>query len=443
MEIESGCLFVEATDDGISGKDSVTVSGGSLAVSAGGNGIRSAGTETESGTGHITVSGGEVSVTSQGDGLDATATITLSGGTVSLLVGGGYENGEGHQDDFGGGFGGGFPGGGGFGGGGGDFGGGGGRPGRMSAKSDGFSVVPLAAGTSETASDSHKGVKAGEILTVSGGTLSVNASDDAIHCDGTSLLQGGNLYLQSGDDGIHAETELDISDGVIDVATSYEGLEGDIIRLSGGTCRITASDDGINAGTSTSGMGFGGGFGGRPGGFGGGSVASEPTNNGLFITGGYTVINASGDGLDSNADISMDGGFVLVYGPESNGNGALDYGEGCVFRFTSGTLLAVGSSGMAEDVTVMGEGGQLAFTMNGQADTLLVITDESGTPVLRVTPPKSYQSVVFASDTLLKNGSTYTVSAGGTCDGTAADGWYTEGNCEGHETLGSLQAEGA
>lgn len=428
VEIEGSTLSVSAADDGILGKDSVSVTGGTVVIAAGGNGIRSSGTDTDAATGIITIAGGDISVTSDGDAIDANATLTVSGGTIAALVGGGYENGEAHSDDNfgGGGFGGGM--------------GGGGRPGRMSTDTGSLETATLA--TTSTSTDvSHKGLKAGQTITVTGGTISVNASDDAVHCDGSIAISGGSFYLQSGDDGIHAENELNLSGGVLEVAISYEGLEGDIIRISNGTIRVTASDDGVNAGTSTTGMGgFGGGFGGGGmGGF-GGSGSSEPTDNGLFITGGYLVINADGDGLDSNADITMDGGMAIVYGPESNGNGALDYGEGCTFHFVRGTLLAMGSSGMAEDVTLEGDGGQLAFTMNGSANTLLTINDENSERVLCVESPKTYSCVVFASDTLLKAGNTYTVSVGGTCDGTALDGLYKGGTCSGGETLGSLQA---
>lgn len=434
VEIEGSTLSVSAADDGILGKDSVSVTGGTVVIAAGGNGIRSSGTDTDPSTGIITIAGGDLSVTSEGDAIDANATLTLSGGTIALLAGGGYENGEVHAGD---GFGGGGFGGGGFGGGGM---GGGGRPGRMSADTGSLETTTLA--TTSTSTDiSRKGLKAGQTVTVTGGTLSVNAADDALHCDDSIVISGGSLYLQSGDDGIHAEKELTLSGGVLEVAVSYEGLEGDIIRISGGTIRVTASDDGINAGTSTSGMGGMGGFGGGMGGF-GGSASSEPTDNGLFITGGYLVVNADGDGLDSNANITMDGGLAIVYGPEGNGNGALDYGERCTFHFVSGTLLALGSSGMAEDVTVEGTAGQLAFTMNGSANTLLAITDENGNRVLCVASPKTYACVVFASDSLLKTGNTYTVSQGGTCDGTLLDGLYQGGTYTGGEVLGSLEAKG-
>ncbi len=50
-------------------------------------------------------------------------------------------------------------------------------------------------------------------------------------------------------------------------------------------------------------------------------------------------INASGDGIDSNGDLYLEGGTVLAEGPAEGGNGALDYnGTGTI---SGGTILAV------------------------------------------------------------------------------------------------------
>ena len=63
------------------------------------------------------------------------------------------------------------------------------------------------------------------------------------------------MTLSSNDDGIHADNTLVISDGTIDIAKCYEGLEAAAISIDGGAISITASDDGINAadGSSSSG----------------------------------------------------------------------------------------------------------------------------------------------------------------------------------------------
>ena len=57
----------------------------------------------------------------------------------------------------------------------------------------------------------------------------------------------------------------------------------------------------------------------------------------IRISGGDVKINASGDGIDSNGDLYLEGGTVLVEGPAGGGDGALDYdGEGSI---SGGTMI--------------------------------------------------------------------------------------------------------
>lgn len=413
LEIEKGSLFVASLDDALRGKDSISLSGGVVTLETEGNGLRSKGDESDATKGTIDISGGEISIVSGGDAVDAENALTVSGGSIAAVTGGGHENGEQHTDEFGGGMGGGMrPGG-----------GGGGRPWGMSATTA-YETATLATETETAEKTSFKGLKSAVSVTVTGGALSLDCADDTIHSDGSVTIENGSLYLQSGDDALHAETVLSVSGGVIEAAASYEGAEGENIIISGGVMRLTASDDGINAGVSTGG---GGGF----GGFGGAG------SGGLTVTGGYTVLNASGDGLDSNNTVDMSGGTLIVYGPENGGNGPLDYQS--KFTFTGGTLVAMGSSGMAQSVTNSGCG-CVAFNLNTvSGGTLLNVADKDGNSLLCIENPKSYSSVVFASD-MLTEGETYTVSLGGTHSGTAVDGVYSDGEYIGGEELGEAKA---
>jgi hypothetical protein len=54
------------------------------------------------------------------------------------------------------------------------------------------------------------------------------------------------------------------------------------------------------------------------------------------------VVNADGDGLDANGSIVMTDGVVIVNGPTSNRDGALDYDVS--FDISGGYLVATGSS---------------------------------------------------------------------------------------------------
>ena len=66
----------------------------------------------------------------------------------------------------------------------------------------------------------------------------------------------------------------------------------------------------------------------------------------IKITGGKVTVDASGDGLDSNSNLIIEGGEIYVNGPTNDGNGALDY-DGTA-TISGGTFVAVGSSGMVQ-----------------------------------------------------------------------------------------------
>lgn len=156
-------------------------------------------------------------------------------------------------------------------------------------------------------------------------------------------INDGTLNLSSGDDGIHADTELIINKGTIAVLHSYEGLEGATVTINNGDISVLSTDDGVNAAggnseTETENGQFGA------------DTFSEPNAGGdsskyIEINGGTIYVDAAGDGLDSNGDIRMTAGTVVVNGPTDDGNGALDY-DG-TFTMDGGTFVASGSSGMA------------------------------------------------------------------------------------------------
>lgn len=227
LKIKNGNISVTALGHGIKGKNSVTVSGGTVTVTSGKDGITSDETENEE-KGFVTIEDGEIIITSAGDGVSAETTLTVTGGVISIISGGGSANAQQKTDNM----------------------------------RDWWDFDNSA---SDDNSASCKGLKAGKALVISGGSITIDAQDDALHTDGDMTISGGECILSTGDDGAHAALSLTVLDGKITVLTSYEGLEANQITLAGGELDITASDDGINANGGSDGFsgGFGGGFGGR------------------------------------------------------------------------------------------------------------------------------------------------------------------------------------
>ena len=435
LKIKNGNISVTALGHGIKGKKSVTVSGGTVTVTSGKDGITSDETENEE-KGFVTIEGGEIIITSAGDGVSAETTLTVTDGVISIISGGGSANAQQKTDNMRGWW---------------DF-----------DNSD-----------SDDDSASCKGLKAGKALVISGGSITIDAQDDALHTDGNMTISGGECILSTGDDGAHAELSLTVLDGKITVLTSNEGLEANQITLAGGDLDITATDDGINANGGSDGFsgGFGGGFGGGRGGMGGsfggrrndtnnqGGDTTPPDNNNmtppdnsnmqntpdgnapsgnpptmpgqdaadstttddttdkqpvLLITGGKITVNADGDGLDSNGNLRVEGGDITINGPSNGGNGAIDIGteNGGAGFISGGTLIALGTSSMAENFGSTSTQCAFLVTMNsfGAGETI-TITDSQGNVLYTGLTVKSANSVVFSSADLTV-GETYTVTIG-------------------------------
>ena len=120
----------------------------------------------------------------------------------------------------------------------------------------------------------------------------------------------------------------------------------------------------------------------------------------------------------------MSGGTVYVCGPTNGGNGALDYNG--TATVTGGTLIACGAVGMEEG---FGDSSTQYSVLHNLGSTVsanekLTITDSDGNEILSFTPTKTWQSVVFSSGDL-KDGATYTITAGSQSETVTIDGIVT------------------
>lgn len=344
LRIVSGEITVNAEDDGLVGKDEVTIGGGTIAIDAQtGDGIKATNDE-DADRGFVTIADGSLTIIT-GEG-SASVSQTSSDGWGGW---GGWEQ------------------------------------------------------QTEEDTPSQKGVKAETTLTVSGGVLSIDSVDDALHAVDVAI-SGGEMTLATGDDGVHADNTLTVSGGTITVTRSYEGLEGADVTLSGGEIDVTASDDGINGAGGDSATTTDDGTFGDSGRFGRDRFASSTGT--ILISGGMISVNASGDGVDVNGDLEMTGGELYVNGPQSGGDGALDY-DGS-FTLTGGTVVAVGSAGMAQGVSDPAIPGAV---LNASGSGTLEVLDSAGNVLVRFEALRDYSHVVVYSDRFA-DGETYTLTMG-------------------------------
>ncbi|MDE6787715.1 MAG: carbohydrate-binding domain-containing protein [Ruminococcus sp.] len=413
--ITGGNINITSDGDGIKGKDYVAVADGNININSGEDGIKSTNINDTS-LGYVYIQNGRFIVNSVQDGIQAETDLIILDGNFDITSGGGSENStKTHFDDFGG-MGGGF---------------GGGRfnhdfdfdkmtpPDNFNKQDfenmtppDGFAqqdfdsmtppdnfnredfrnMTPQENQTDTTETTiSTKGIKGGSSVNIIGGDFVINSADDAVH-SANVVISGDNLTITAGDDGIHADSNIYIDGGTVNITKSYEGIEAAVINISGGDIRVKSSDDGFNASdgvTNQNGMGT--------------------YSNGveLNISGGSVYVDAEGDGLDSNGDMTISGGTVIIDGPTNGGNGALDGNNEIIV--TGGTLIAAGSSQMAEcpDNSSKQYVVSATFENTQKAGTSIKLLDENGGEIINFTSAKTFENIVISSPDILKD-KTYT-----------------------------------
>lgn len=436
IKIYNGTINVNAADDGIRGKDSVTIgdttksdgsaadnSGISLTIkTANGDGIKST-NSTDSGKGFVTVNGGTINITCaaekaalddnsggvSADGISAEQAFTMNDGSLTIKTyQGSTYTASGSSSSSGSPFGG-------F---------GGGRPGNMGGGEAG--------GTNKT-TQSTKGIKvggqwsydtasipnatyiSGGNITINGGTLDINTSDDAIHCGGTMNLNGGIFNINASDDGLHSDQIINIGkkdgsyeDLQIFIGKCYEGVEAIEINQNSGTVYIISGDDGFNAGNSRASKIFG--------------VREESTPDcryvassllvkgfALNINGGLAVVNSANgdhDAFDSNANIYLNGGYICANGQEPLDCG--DSGNSVSYNGGSAITMTAGNTNLNTRYSFVDNSGNV----------IVSFLSASGSPGQNCTNCKAYSGGTVSGGTTVNSQSgNYSVTVGGTLSG--------------------------
>ena len=330
----------------------------------------------------------------------------------------------------------------------------------------------LHAGTDGIHAKNDEDSKLGYIY-VAGSSLDITAESDGFDANYVLRVDGGTITVSAGDDGLHAESDLTINGGNITVTKSNEGLEGARVTIAGGTQDVVASDDGVNAsgdpddsdsssntdddssknnatgsdrpGTAGGGQMTGrqespaqdqggqgngaplqGGQGGQgdstpPQGGKGGMAAGADESAYLLITGGTLTVKADGDGLDSNGALEVSGGEVYVSGPTSDGDSAIDYGDGSTATITGGTVVALGSTGMAEGFGNLSTQGSMLISASGNAGDTVTLSDSSGKVLCSYVAQKGFACVLVSAPGV-EQGKSYTLKVGSNSIDVTLDG---------------------
>lgn len=237
-------------------------------------------------------------------------------------------------------------------------------------------------GTLTVRSEALHGIVCNDSLVFAGGNIDITAGVDAVHAHDAIKICNTALTVAAGDDGLHAGNDDESSvfymeSGSIDIAGCYEGIEANDVTITGGTVNIRSTDDGINAC--------------------GGSAAQ------ITVSGGdITIINENGrdaDGFDSNGNIDITGGNVFISVSGNGTNSAIDYGSetGGSFTISGGTIIACGSSMMAESPDSASAQGFIMQNVSGNANDTLSLLDLNRKEIISREIPCSFTSALISA----------------------------------------------
>lgn len=420
LVVYGGSINVSAVEDGLNGKDSVKIGAGDISIDSGADGVKSS-KSTNPEKGFVYVSGGSLSIDAEDDGIQAKTHLCMAGGSIEIdaaddalhsdlegALNGGSTSVRSGDDAF-----------------------------HCEMKlevNDGSFVA-------ETCSEGYEA----EQVVVNAGDTNICALDDAMNASAADLSDDSessdadtSTIAPSGEPGANA-AQLDGSIGVPDASSANADSNGQQNTAPQGAGQQDSatppelpSDDGTQggqAGEAPSDLGQAPNVQGRmerggkaPGGQGGAPGASD-SNCLIQINGGKVVLDSQGDGVDSNGNVEITGGTLLVNGPSSDGDGAFDYdGEATI---SGGTVLMAGAVGMAQSFT----SGIQAFALvqaSGSAGSVIEATDADGNVIATLTATKAF-GCVLVSGAGVSDGDTITVSVDGAATTATASTTGTSG----------------
>ena len=381
----------------------------------------------------------------------------------------------------------------------------------------------IASGTLEV-NAANTGIKGKDYVDILGGTITVTAQQDGIKStndtdegQGWTRLSNGTVTVNAGDDGFKASRVVEISGGSLTVEQSDEGIEAQYINVSGGDVNVTSADDGMNAslktsdseskdssantsdaanqqqnnqqqgslpggqqngtsnqqqqgtgqspqgqppamsGSSQDGTSQNGASGtaqqqnntqnqgnqnmGQPPAMPGGNAQDGTSQNGttgtgqqgmgqppqggmpggggggtfevidaaINVSGGHVTVNAEGDGIDSNGVTTLSGGTLIVNGPSQGGNAALDTNGDLLLN--GATVLSGSTADMFEAPSTNSTSGYLKLTNSSgfEQGSTVQVADSSGKVVANYKVTKSNVQLVLVSSSSIVKGQSYTV----------------------------------
>ncbi|MGN0801252.1 MAG: carbohydrate-binding domain-containing protein [Candidatus Faecivicinus sp.] len=382
--LTGGTYQIDAASHGITAKDSLGIVSAEIHIASGKDGLHAENADDAS-LGSLYIASGTLEIAAEGDGLSASSAMQIDGGSLSIVSGGGSANAAPQSP-----------------GGRGQF--MGGRPGAplpspadqpeessasaKGIKSDGDLLINGGDFEIDAADDA---VHTNGNMTVNGGSFEIATGDDGFHADGLLSIASGAISITKSYEGLEG-LSLFISGGELSVTASDDGL-----NAAGG-------NDQSGFGGQRGGDMFGSGSDSSIDMFGSGSDSS------IDISGGELYISAGGDAIDSNGSVSISGGSIVISGPISGDTSLLDYGSSGAI--SGGTFVATGSAAMSVGFGSSSTQGSIMVALDTQpAGTLVTLTDPNGSVLLSRQTDQDFSCVLLSCPGIVQ-GSVYTLAIG-------------------------------
>lgn len=205
LRIVSGNITVNAKEEALRGKESVSIRGGDITVNSGDDGVK-VNQADEEGQGFFAMEGGTLQITTETDGIDVIKNVRIVGGTLRISS----------RDD---------------------------AIVTEGAVSIAGNPVILLQADSGSADSDAKGIKADGDITVENGNLQILKSFEGLESKNAAVrILGGKVIVNADNDGVNAATLLSVEGGTLGVVTGGDGLDsGGNIHIKGGTTVICGS----------------------------------------------------------------------------------------------------------------------------------------------------------------------------------------------------------
>ena len=328
LKITGAEITISAERTGITAGDSVRIGGGSVTILSERDGIQ---VENDTGDSWFYLKDGDLAIEAGYDGIDVgssveedsfTGRLVIAGGTADITAGGGSDNAK--DSDLS----------------------------QKGLKCLGDIVI---AGGEVTISSADDALHSDNDVAILSGILSVSAGDDGIHADNVLSIEGGMVNVSWSYEGFEA-CEVNISGGDVSVYASDDG-----INAAGGSDTASGEQEGFGLRGTTDGSSTGSIT------ISGGTLYVNAqgdgldSNGSLYVSGGLVIVEGPsgagngaldiGDGADCAAEIT--GGTVLAIGSSD-----------MAVNFTGGTQCSalVSVSGSAGDVITVDDGSDFSFS---------------------------------------------------------------------------------